>query len=163
MIAVLINSTVSVAESQLKEVQAAAGVLGLQTRVLHASTEGELDTAFAGLARSRADALFVVTDPFFFTRASQIVALAASHSIPALYFRREFAAAGGLISYESNTEETYRVLGDYTGRILKGSKVGDLPVQQATKFEFVLNLQTARTLGLTVPPGLLAIADEVIE
>jgi putative ABC transport system substrate-binding protein len=163
MIALLVNPTIPVAEGQSKEVQAAAGALGLKTRVLHASTEGELDTAFASLAQLRADALFVVTDPFFFTRASQIVALVVSHSIPALYFRREFAAAGGLMSYESSTEETYRVLGDYTGRVLKGSKTSDLPVQQATKFELVINLKTAQTLGLTIPPSLLAIADEVIE
>jgi putative ABC transport system substrate-binding protein len=162
-IALLVNPTIPVAEGQSKEVQAAAGALGLKTGVLYASTEGELDTAFASLAQLRADALFVVTDPFFFTRASQIVALAASHSIPALYFRREFAAAGGLMSYESSTEETYRVLGDYTGRVLKGSKAGDLPVQQATKFELVINLKTAKVLGVTIPPSLLAIADEVIE
>jgi putative ABC transport system substrate-binding protein len=130
---------------------------------LQASTEPELDAAFASLTQARADALFVMTDPFLFTRAHQIIALAAYLKVPTLYFRREFAHAGGLMSYGSTIEEIYRVPGDYAGRILKGANAGDLPVQQPTRFELVINLKTAKALGLDVPPTLLAIADQVIE
>jgi putative ABC transport system substrate-binding protein len=144
-------------------VQNAARILGVQIEILNASTERDLDAAFAGLAQIRADALLVVTDPFFFTRTSQIVALAAHYSVPTLYFRREFTAAGGLMSYGSSAAENYRVLGGYAGQILNGAKPGDLPVQNPTKFDLVINLKTAKALGLTIPPSLLATADEVIE
>ncbi len=162
-ICLLVNPAGPVGDSQLQTLQVATRSLGLQTRVAHASSESELDAVFASLAELPADALFVDTDPFFFAHTDQIVALAARHLIPTVYFRREFAVAGGLMSYASSTEETYSGLGRYTGRILKGAKAGDLPVQQATKFELVFNLKTARMLGITVPPSLLAIADEVIE
>jgi len=161
--AILANPTNSSSAAELEDTLEGARSLGLRTETLNASTERELDAAFASLAQLRADALLVVTDPFFFTRANQIVALAARLSVPALYFRSEFAAAGGLISYGSKTEENYRALGDYAGRILKGDKPGDLPVQQSSQFELVLNLKAAKALGLAVPPTLLALADEVIE
>jgi putative ABC transport system substrate-binding protein len=162
-VAVLVNPTALGGKPETADVQNAAHMLGVQVEILNASTERDLDAAFASLAQIRADALLVVTDPFFFTRRSQIVALAAHHLVPTLYFRREFTAAGGLMSYGSNAAENYRVLGDYAGQILNGAKPGDLPVQNPTKFELVINLTTAKTLGLTVPPTLLAIADEVIE
>ena len=137
--------------------------LGLQPITLAASNEAELDAAFARLAQLPVEALLVTTNPFFLTRADRIVALAAQRRIPAMYVRREFAVAGGLMSYGSNQDENSRVLGDYAGRILKGEKPGDLPVVQPTRFEFVFNLKTAKALGLTVPPTLLARADRVLE
>ena len=160
-IAVLTNPAGSGIE--LKEVQDAARGLGQEVKVLSAGTGSELAAALASLPRIGIDGLLVTTDPFFFVRASEIIGYAARYAVPGLYFRREFAAAGGLMSYGSNPDDSYRVMGDYAGRILGGAKPGDLPVQQPTKFELVLNLRTARALGLTVPPTLLASADEAIE
>jgi putative ABC transport system substrate-binding protein len=139
-------------------------VLGLQTKILVAGTDRELDAALASLAQMRPDALMVGPGggPLFFTRAAKIVAAAEQLAIPAMYFRREFALAGGLMSYGTNTDENF-LMGEYTGRILKGEKAGDLPIQQPTSFEFVINLKTAKALGLTIPPGIHAIATEVIE
>jgi putative ABC transport system substrate-binding protein len=150
-------------EAQKSDVQEAARVLGLRTEILNAGTEPELDAAFETLARTRPDALFVTTAPFLFTHADKIIAAAARLALPASYFRREFVAAGGLMSYGSSAEDTYGVLGNYAGRILKGEKPGDLPVQWPVKFELVLNLKTAKALGLTVPETLLATAEEVIQ
>jgi putative ABC transport system substrate-binding protein len=138
-------------------------VLGLQIKILIAGTDRELDVALASLAQMRPDALTVAGGPLFFTRANKIVAAAEQLAIPAMYFRREFALAGGLMSYGTNTDENFQVMGEYIGRILKGEKAGDLPIQQPTSFEFVINLKTAKALGLTIPPGIRAIATEVIE
>jgi len=148
---------------EVTDVQEPARVLGLQTKVLVAGTDRELDAALASLAQMRPDALMVGAGALFFTRADRIVAVAEQLAIPAMYFRREFALAGGLISYGTNTDENFQVMGEYTGRILKGEKAGDLPIQQPTSFEFVINLKTAKALGLTIPPGIRAIATEVIE
>jgi putative ABC transport system substrate-binding protein len=141
----------------------AARVLGLRIKFLIAGTDSELDAALASLAEMRPDALMVESGALFFTRADKIVAAAEQVAIPAIYFRREFALAGGLMSYGTNTDENFGVMGEYTGRILKGEKPGDLPIQQPTKFEFVINLKTAKALGLTIPETLLATADEVIQ
>jgi putative ABC transport system substrate-binding protein len=130
---------------------------------LIADTDRELDAALASLAQMRPDALTVVGGPLFFTRMNKVVAVAEQLAIPSMYFRREFALAGGLMSYGTNTDENFHVMGEYTGRILKGEKAGDLPIQQPTRFEFVINLKTAKALGLTIPPGIRAIATEVIE
>jgi putative tryptophan/tyrosine transport system substrate-binding protein len=163
-IAVLVDpANASVAESTLREVEKAAPTLGLQIRVLNAGTIAEIDAAFATIAHERPDALFVNPDAFFVGRPVQFATLAARDRIPATYGARDFAAAGGLMSYGTDIADSYRQVGVYTGRILKGAKPADLPVQQSTKFEFVLNLQTARALGIEVPPSLLSIADEVIE
>jgi len=148
---------------QINDIRAAARSIGQEITVLNAGTIGEIDAAFARLVEMRADALLVAADPFFFTRATQFVVLAARHAMPTLYSRREIVAAGGLMSYGSNTEESYRLAGVYTGRILKGAKPADLPVIQSTKYELVINLPTARAIGLDIPPNLLARADEVIE
>jgi len=141
----------------------AAGRLGLQFQVLNASTDEELDAVFAGLNRRPIDGIVVATSPFFLTRARQIAALAAHYRLPAIYARREYADAGGLMSYGFEVTEGYRQMGNYAGRILKGEKAADLPVVQPTKFELVINLRAAKSLGLEVPPQLLARADEVIE
>jgi putative tryptophan/tyrosine transport system substrate-binding protein len=159
-IAILSNQ---LASGEKRDVLEVVGHWGIQPTTLVASNEAELDAAFARLAQLPVEALLITTSPFFFTRADRIVALAAQRRIPAMYFRREFAVAGGLMSYGSNQADNSRVLGDYAGRILKGEKPGDLPVVQPTRFEFVFNLKTAKTLGLTIPKSLLAIADEVIE
>jgi putative tryptophan/tyrosine transport system substrate-binding protein len=143
--------------------QEAAHALGLQIHVVNASAEGELDTAFAILSQLRVGALLVGTANMFRNRRERLVALAARQGMPAIYQYREFAAAGGLISYGTNLTDAYRQAGIYTGRVLKGEKPADLPVMRPTKFELVLNLKTAKTLGLVIPSGVLAIADEVIE
>ncbi len=147
----------------MREVQEAAPALGLQLQILKASTIGEIDAAFATLARERPDALFVAGDAFFLDRRVQFATLTARERIPATYSVREPVAAGGLMSYGPDFVEAFRQIGVYTGKILKGEKPADLPVLQSTKFEFVINLQTARALGIEVPSGLLSIADEVIE
>jgi putative ABC transport system substrate-binding protein len=149
--------------SEVAAVQTAALAIGQQLNVLNASTEQEIDLAFADSVKLPAHALLVATDPFFLSRADQFVALAARYAIPTLYFRREFARAGGLVSYGSSVDDNYRSLGAYVSRILAGAKPADLPIMQPTKFEMVVNLQTAKALGLAVPPMLLARADEVIE
>jgi putative ABC transport system substrate-binding protein len=163
-IAVLVNpGYISQSEVQVSDLQTAAQSIGQDIEILNARTIREIDAAFATLAQMRADALLVATDPLFFTRATQLVVLSARHAIPTLYSRREFAAAGGLVSYGPNQDESYRLLGVYAARILKGEKPGDLPIQLPTKFDLVVNLSTANALGLEIPPTLLARADEVIE
>jgi putative ABC transport system substrate-binding protein len=162
-IAHLVNPDYPPTEFSLKEVQAAARVHGHQIVVLKASNESDIDAAFGTISKMRLGALLVGADPFFNSRRDQIVALVARHSIPAAYEQREFALAGGLMSYGTNIVDAYRQMGLYTGRVLNGEKPADLPVMQPTKFDFVLNLRTAKTLGLDIPPGVLAIADEVIE
>jgi putative ABC transport system substrate-binding protein len=159
--AVLVEPTTP--DTILADLQATASAIGQKIEVLHAGTIGEIDAAFASLAQKRADAILVVPAVLFFNRLAQLVTLAARHAVPAIYWTRDFTEASGLMSYGSDVSDQLRQAGIYTGRILKGEKPADLPVMQATKFEFVINLQTARTLGLTVPPSLLAIADEVIE
>jgi putative ABC transport system substrate-binding protein len=144
-------------------VQEAARAAGQQLNILSASTEDEIERGFAMVTESRAGALLVGSDPFFSSRLDQIVALAARHSIPAIYEARDFAIAGGLASYGPSLADAYRQVGIYTGRILKGAKPAELPVVQAAKFELVLNLKTAQALGLDVPSGLSAGADEIIE
>jgi putative tryptophan/tyrosine transport system substrate-binding protein len=163
-IAVLVNpANASIAESTLRAAQEAAPTLGLQIHVLNATTIGEIDTAFAALARERPDALYVSTDVFFGSRRVQFATLTARDRIPAVYSNREYVDSGGLMSYGTNFADAWRQVGAYVGSILKGAKPADLPVVQSTKFEFVINLQTARALGIEVPPGVLSIADEVIE
>ena len=160
-------TTIAVLDTPLspsrEDVQEVARVLGLQIKSLIAGTDRELDAALASLAQIRPDALMVNGGPLSFTRTDKIVVAAEQLAIPAMYFRREFALAGGLMSYGTNTDENFRVMGEYTGRILKGEKPGDLPIQQPTKFELVINLKTAKALGLTIPETLLATADEVIQ
>jgi len=162
VVAVLTNATQPALETQVKYLEAAARILDLRLDFLNAATEGELDLAFTSVAERRADALLVTDDPFFVGRRDQIVALAARNAVPAIYTFRDFTAAGGLMSYAASLVDMYRQIGLYTARILKGEKPADLPVMQPTKFELVINLKTARALGLTVPT-LRAIADEVIE
>jgi putative ABC transport system substrate-binding protein len=162
-IAVLVNPNSPNAESRVSEIQAAAHSVGTQVDILNASTIREIDAAFARLAQMRADALLVAADPVFFNRASQLVVLATRHTIPTLYSRREFVAIGGLMSYGSSIVELYRTGAVYAGRILKGEKPGDLPIQLSTSFELVINLSTARAFGITIPAKVLAVADEVIE
>ena len=163
-IAVLVNpANAAAAESTLREVQEAAPTIGLQIQILNATTIGEIDAAFATLARERPDALFVAADAFFISRRVQFATLTARDRIPATYAIRDLVAAGGLMSYGTDLADMFRQVGVYTGSILKGAKPADLPVLQSTKFEFVINLQTARALGIDVPPGVLSIADEVIE
>jgi putative tryptophan/tyrosine transport system substrate-binding protein len=162
-IGLLVNPTDPRAETQTGEMQEAAHALGLKIHVLNASTEGEINTAFATLSQLRLAALLVGTSNLFTRRREQFVTLAARQGVPAIYQYREYVAAGGLISYGTSITDAYRQAGTYVGRILKGEKPDDLPVLRPTKFELVINLKTAKTLGLTIPPGVLAIADEVIE
>jgi putative ABC transport system substrate-binding protein len=163
-LAVLVNPAQAInTESTLQEVQAGAEAMGLQIRVLNVGTNREIDAAFAGFEHERPDALFVGSGTLFTGRRVQLTQWAAHHRMPASYPGREYVEAGGLMSYGSNTTQAFRQAGAYVGRILKGTKPADLPVVQSSKFELVINQQTARTLGLTVPPSLLAIADEVIE
>ena len=161
--AVLINPTAPNAERMLRDVEPAARAIGLQIQVLNASTSHEIDAAFATFVRERPDALLVGTDALFSFRRVQLANLASRHAIPAAYSTREITEVGGLMSYGSNIQDAWRQAGIYTGRILKGAKPADLPVVQASKFELVINHQTARMLGLTVPDKLLVAADEVIE
>jgi putative ABC transport system substrate-binding protein len=163
VIAVLFNPTNPVTGSDTKDMQAAADTVGQQIRILGASSEHDLDAAFATLVQQHADALLVNNDAFFSSRHNQIVALAAHHALPAIYYLRDFAAAGGLVSYGADVPDGYRQVGVYTARILKGEKPADLPVMQPTKFELVINLKTAKALGLTIPESFLLRADEVIE
>jgi putative tryptophan/tyrosine transport system substrate-binding protein len=163
-IGVLVNpANATSTESTLRDVPAAARTMGLQIKILNASTSREIEAVFAGFRRERPDALFVGTDPYFYSRRVQLAVLAAHHAIPATFSQRDYAEAGGLMSYGTSLTDAYRQVGVYAGRILKGAKPPDLPVVQASKFELVINLPTARTLGLEVPPALLARADEVIE
>jgi putative tryptophan/tyrosine transport system substrate-binding protein len=163
-VAVLVNpANVTIEASTLRDVEVAARTIGLQLKILNASTSGEINAAFATLARERADALFVSSDPFFFIRRVQVANLAARDRMPASSSNRELAEAGLLMSYGTNLVDMFHQVGIYAASILKGAKPAELPVLQLTKFEFVLNLQTAKALGLDVPPSLLARADEVIE
>jgi putative tryptophan/tyrosine transport system substrate-binding protein len=163
-VAVLVNPTnPSTTETTLRDVEQAARAMGLQIQVINASTSREIDAAFATFMRERPDALFVTGDPFLNSRRVQLVNLASRHTIPATFTLRDYAEIGGLMSYGGNINDAFRQIGIYTGRILKGAKPADLPVVQSSKFELVINHQTARMLGLTVPASLLAIADEVIE
>jgi putative ABC transport system substrate-binding protein len=163
-VAVLVNpANASATENTLRDLHDAAPIIGLQIQVLKATTIGEIDSAFAALARERPDALFVGPDGFFSSRRVQFAILAARERIPAAYTQRGYVAAGGLMSYGTDQLDMSRQVGVYTGRILKGAKPTDLPVQQSTNFEFVINIQTARALGIEVPPSVLSIVNEVIE
>jgi putative ABC transport system substrate-binding protein len=163
LVALLVNPTSPVAEPQVRDAQAAARALGLKLNIVTAVTESDFDQVFATLAAQRADALFVSADPFFSSRREHFVALAARHTIPTIYEFREFVEAGGLMSYGTVLADGYYRGGLYVGRILKGAKPSELPVEQMNKLELVINLKTAKTLGLDVPPTFLALADEVIE
>jgi putative ABC transport system substrate-binding protein len=163
VIAMLVNPTFAGTDAITDDMQSAARALGLKLNVLKASSEHDLEAAVASIGQLGAGALVVASDPFFFGRHDRVVTVVAHHAVPAIYQFREFAAAGGLMSYGTNLADAYRQVGVYTGRILKGEKPGDLPVVQPTKFELVINLKTGKTLGLDVPDKLLARADEVIE
>jgi putative ABC transport system substrate-binding protein len=161
--AVLINPKLPQSEGQIREVEEAARTIGQRIRIMRASNVEELDAGLATIVSEQINALLVAADPFFDTQRARIFAVAKQHKVPAIYQFREFTIAGGLMSYGINLTDAYRHSGDSVGRILKGEKPGDLPVVQSLKFEFVINLQTAKVLGLTIPPTLLARADEVIE
>jgi putative ABC transport system substrate-binding protein len=163
VIAVLVNPTNPITEPDIREMRAAAGTIGVRIRILNASSQRDLDAAFANLAQQCADALVVNNDGFLSSRRDQIVTLAAQRAVPAIYHSRDYVAAGGLVSYGADVLDSYRQVGVYVGRILKGVRPAELPVMLPTKFELVINLKTAKSLGLAVPPTLLAIADEVIE
>jgi putative ABC transport system substrate-binding protein len=163
IIGMLVNPNFPDAESQSKDVKEAAHTLGQQVHIVNANSEGDFNQAFATFIEMKADALLISLDGFFFSRREQLVTLAARHKIPAIYFSREFVLVGGLMSYGSDIANSYRQAGIYAGRILKGAKPGDLPVVQPTKFDLVINLKTAKALGLTVPMIMQMTADEVIE
>jgi putative ABC transport system substrate-binding protein len=164
IIGVLINpERADAADNQLRALQEAARALGEEIRVFRAETESEIDATFTQLTEQRAKALFVTTDAFFFSQRDRLIRLADRYAIPTMYDRREFVEAGGLMSYGGSVTDIYRLAGIYTGRILKGEKPADLPVQQSTKIELTINLKTAKAIGITVPTALLASADEVIE
>jgi putative ABC transport system substrate-binding protein len=162
-IALLVNPAGHQSVAQVHEMQEPTRALGLQLHVVNASTEHELDTAFAAIVQSGADALIVAINPLFIARREQIVALAQRHAVPVIFAERESVMAGGLMSYAASFTDSFRQVGVYVGRILKGASPADLPVQQPVRFELVINLKTAKALGLTVPPSLLTTADEVIE
>jgi putative ABC transport system substrate-binding protein len=162
-VAVIVNPATADAETTLRDVEPAARAMGLKVQVLNASTGREIDAAFASFMRERPDAVFVSLDPFLNSRRAQLVNLASRHALPATFSNRDFAEIGGLMSYGANIADAFRQVGTYAGRVLKGAKPADLPVVQASKFELVINAQTARMLGLEVPPMLLARADTVIE
>ena len=162
-IGVLVNPNNPPSVSEWANVLEATKAIGQQTNVINASTEAHIDGAFAAISQYRIGALLVTGDPFFFRHRAKLIALAARHALPAMYFLPEFATAGGLMSYGANQSDTYRQAGIYAGRILKGEKAGDLPVMLPTKFELVINLKTAKALGLDLPPKVLALADKVIE
>ena len=163
MIALLVNPNSPSAERVTQEVQQAARAKGVRLHVLKASNESEIDTAFASLVHLHAGALVVGADPSLTNRREQLVALASRHAVPSIYAWREFAASGGLISYGPSLTSAFRLVGHYAGKVLKGAKPGDLPVEQPTKLELVINLKTAKALGLTIPQSLLQRADQVIE
>jgi putative ABC transport system substrate-binding protein len=163
LFAALINPASNTAEPQTRDLEAAARTLGLQLRVVHASSERDFDMVFANLAQLRPGALVIHSDGFLISKNERLATLAVRHALPAIFQEHAFAVAGGLMSYGVSLPETYRQAGIYTGRILKGEKPADLPVVQPTKFELIINLKTARVLGLNIPPTLLARADEVIE
>jgi putative ABC transport system substrate-binding protein len=163
IIAVLVNPTRINAETMSRDLQAAARTLGRQIQVLYASNEREIDEAFANLVQLRVGALVIGTDAFFNSRSDQLATLALRHAVPAIYQYQDFTAAGGLMSYGGSITDAYRLVGNYIGRILKGEKPADLPVQQSTKIELIINMKTAKALGLTFPITLLGRADEVIE
>jgi putative ABC transport system substrate-binding protein len=163
IIALLVNPTNPNAETLSRDVQAAALILGLQIHVLHASTERDFDTAFATLVQLGAGGLVIAADGFFIGRSEQLAAQALRHAVPTIFAYREFAAAGGLMSYGGSITDDHRLAGVYTGRILKGEKPADLPVQQTTKVELIINMKAAKAFGLTLPITLLGRADEVIE
>jgi putative ABC transport system substrate-binding protein len=163
VVALLVNPGNPVAAANIKELHAAARTLGLELHVLNASTERDLDGAFAKLIELRAGGLVIGGDPFFTSRIEQLAALTVRHAVPAIFQYREFTVAGGLLSYGTDATETYRIAGNYTGRVLKGDKPADLPVQQASKVELIINLKVAKALGITIPNTLIGRADEVIE
>jgi putative ABC transport system substrate-binding protein len=163
LIAVLVNSTNLQTEASVKEIQSVAATVGRQLIILSANNERDIDAAFGTITEKRAGALLVGNDIFFNSRRDQLVQLAAHNKLPAIYEFREFVDAGGLMSYGTNLTDIYRQAGNYVGKILKGTKPAELPVMQSTKFELVINLKTAKALGLTLPPGLLSIVDDVIE
>jgi putative ABC transport system substrate-binding protein len=163
VIALLVNQNSSQGQGQIKDVQEAARGLGQRLVVLNGGSDEEIDAAFAGLAQQQVGALLVGSDPFFDPRRGRLIALVARHAVPALYHFRDYPLEGGLLSYGASIADLYRQVGEYVGRVLKGDKPADLPVMLPTKFELVINLKTAQALGLAIPPGVLAIADEVIE
>ena len=162
-VAVFVNPALAEAETEMRDMEAAARSMGLQIQVFRANTSSEINAAFATFWRERPDALIFGAGPFFLSRRVHIAHLATRHAIPAIFPNRDYAEAGGLMGYGSDISDAYRQIGTYVGRILKGGKPADMPVMQASKFELVINAETARTLGLIVPPTLLARADDVIE